>query len=517
MRDDFGRYERHLPPRPPRPAASPSWAEVDELEVAAREGLKSMVAPPSVRTWDRPLSPVRRWHLQLRHGALLPRGPWAGQASRWVTAGHRRVMLLLAALALALLAAGGALVGAQRGVPGPGVAQAPRQRSAPASGRGVTGSTDAPPPPGQAGAEPPAPPGQPDQTAPSADPATSQQPGAPGGPPGAPLSQTAAAAAGGTPPPGPPGAGAGPVQAGPVSASPGVVMWGMNDSQTENREAALGRRFALVHVYHYWNDTIPSARDRQLVAEGHGLIVSLAAHAYSSAAGHMGTPVSWKAIASGQYDGWVLAQMTGLNALPEASYLSFDPEPDLLGANSCSKPGNHPVCGPEFVAAWNHLHALAQGHGLTQLRWLFTLEGTGSFGGTPPRGPMYYPGAANVDVLGFDVYNTNTCTGATSPWTKLGDLLAPGMAWAGANAPSKNVMVPEFASSEGAAGAKAQWINDGAAWARTQPRLRALVWHDTGGNRPAYGGCNFAIDTSASSFNAYRGVGLNPYFEAAAY
>ena len=86
-----------------------------------------------------------------------------------------------------------------------------------------------------------------------------------------------------------------------------------------------------------------------------------------------------------------------LNGIKTTPYLVFDGEPEIiLETRACSQPGDNAVCGPEFVAAWRHLHDLAQRHGLTRLQWVWNL--TGKIYLTQASDVAdYFPGTAVVD------------------------------------------------------------------------------------------------------------------------
>src|SRR5205085_4414037 len=76
----------------------------------------------------------------------------------------------------------------------------------------------------------------------------------------------------------------------------------------------------------------------------------------------------------------------------------------------------------------------------------------------------YYPGDAYVDYVCLDGYNWASANG--SPWQSFDQIYAPSYAEITALS-SKPLMVGEYASTEGAAGQKVQWIADAQALIKT--------------------------------------------------
>ena len=132
---------------------------------------------------------------------------------------------------------------------------------------------------------------------------------------------------------------------------------------------------------------------------------------------------------------------------------------------------------------------------------MFTLRGR------TQRVASFYPGDAYVDWIGADGYNWYGCMGST--WTTFRDRFTPWYGWA--KLKGKPMMIPEFGTPEDPANPsrKPQWITSAReSLKRYFPRVHAIWYFDTPGTK----GCNWRLDTSPGSLDAWRRVGQDPYF-----
>jgi hypothetical protein len=292
----------------------------------------------------------------------------------------------------------------------------------------------------------------------------------------------------------------------PPPPSGGSVMWGMDDTSTfDATEANLGRDFALVRQYRQLDDAYATARQKALAESGHSLLISIRAETNAG-------PVKYSKVTSGYYDASLIAGLAKLNALPTVSYMIFHHEPDSnISKDSCASSWADNVCGPEFVAAWKHVYNLSKAHGYTNLRWAWTVTSYGFSPQTSIRNKYYWPGTAYTDWLGVDVYNGG-CSG--NWYGTFEEMLAKSIEWTKVNAPNKSILLPEWGATEGASATdKPDFFNDVPA-VLTKPGYNMIKGMTYWNNKPP--DCDFRINTSTASYNAFKSLGLRTVMGAQA-
>jgi hypothetical protein len=285
------------------------------------------------------------------------------------------------------------------------------------------------------------------------------------------------------------------------------VLWGMSDSWADNgvyfdaTEQALGRRMALVRKYYRIDQDFVDARVQQLAATGHSPVVSVRSMTTA------GVPVSYADVTAGLYDAYLTDGLGRLNALGVPAYFIFQHEADGTTAKSSCSTTDDATCGQQFIAAWRHVRGLAIAAGDTNVHFVWTVTAYGFSTATKARNNYYWPGAADVDWVGVDVY-TGACSGGYSTFAQM---LAPSIAWIQANAAGVPVMIPEWGTTEGLTpDAKANFFA-GVPAALAQPgydQIQGLVYW----NQASSSSCNFKVDSSPQSFNAFAALGMSPSF-----
>ena len=285
----------------------------------------------------------------------------------------------------------------------------------------------------------------------------------------------------------------------------GPVLWGMDDNADfDSTEAAVGRKFAVVREYLRMDQSFVSSREQALVDSGHSLVISVKARTSSA-------PIPFSDIVSGKWDSQLLSGLTKINMLITPTYFIFEHEADSTAAKASCTSSSDSVCGPEFVAAWRHVYNLAQAHGLDRVIFSWTVTSYGFNPQSGVRNNYYWPGTAYTNWIGVDAYNGG-CDGRW--WGSFADTLRYSVNWVQAHAPSMPIMVPELGATEGSTTtAKADFFN-GMPAALSQPgytNIRAILyWND---KQPT---CDFRVNSSTQSFNAYRSVSQQPMMDARA-
>jgi hypothetical protein len=286
----------------------------------------------------------------------------------------------------------------------------------------------------------------------------------------------------------------------PSTPSGGSVMWGMDDSSSfSSTQSGLGRQFALVREYRRLDQSFTNAHMTSLTNAGQSLVLSVRSQWGS---GYL----KYATITSGKYDSTFLKGFAALNALKTKTFFIFQHEPDSTSAKaSCSSSTSDSVCGPQFVAAWKHVYNLAKSHGYTRLIFAWTITSYGFNPQTHVRNNYYWPGTAYTDWIGVDAYNG----GCNQSWYgSFYDMMNYSVTWIQQHAPTKNIILPEYGATEGStAGAKANWFNaiPSALTKKGYTTIKGLVyWNESPGSK-----CSFKINTSSSSYNAYKSLGLS--------
>src|SRR4029450_9746217 len=89
-------------------------------------------------------------------------------------------------------------------------------------------------------------------------------------------------------------------------------------------------KFDIVHVYHQWSQSFPTAEERALAAEGRLLLINWK------------SPGSWPAVANGSQDAQITATATRLKAFGKKVFLAFHHEPENEGGGARAPAARHP-------------------------------------------------------------------------------------------------------------------------------------------------------------------------------
>ena len=289
------------------------------------------------------------------------------------------------------------------------------------------------------------------------------------------------------------------------TTDPDAILWGMNDDDDfDSMESRLGRKLVVVREYRRLDQSFVNTRMRTLVDGGRSVVVSVRSKTLDGY-------VRYSDVTAGKHDAKFLKGFAELNKLATPTYFIYQHEADSTEAKaSCSKPTDA-VCGPEFVAAWKHVHDLARSHNFNKLLFTWTITNYGFNPQTGVRNNLYWPGASYTDWIGVDAYNG----GCADTWYgTFEETLASTVEWVQEHAPSKPIMLPELGATEGSSpDAKAKFFAEIES-ALVKPAYRnikaILYWNQ------AESGCDFKVTSSTASFDAYRALGHRPVTSAKA-
>jgi hypothetical protein len=208
-----------------------------------------------------------------------------------------------------------------------------------------------------------------------------------------------------------------------VLPSPGTIYFGAFSNPTQvtpppiasltQFEAQIGRTVALTIHYYGFYDTFPGPYEANDLANGRIPIDSWDCQ-YPNAA-----------IAAGNQDALITKRAQALKAYGHPVFLRYMWEMNLPATTSsrqsCYDPNtdapNGVFSAAEFVAAWVHMRTIFLQQGVTNVVWLWNPSG-----GSDPG--SYYPGASQVDWVGFDKYD-DTSTSFAETYAQPYAWLAP--------------------------------------------------------------------------------------------
>ena len=217
------------------------------------------------------------------------------------------------------------------------------------------------------------------------------------------------------------------------------------------------------------------------------------------------------AIVAGQADARLVAVAQGIRSV--GSLVMLEPGWEMNGNWSYAWQGvlngNDAGAPAKYVAAWRHVVDVFRAQGATNVRWVFNpnvgnaLTHTASGASNWNWYANYYPGDAYVDYVGAHGFNGPSVWGGS--WQSFetmtngagADYMLSDLA---SRYPTKPIIIGEFATQEGSAGQKAQWITDAYQRMRANPRVVGAVWFNA--NKEA----DWRVDSSAASLQAFQQV-----------
>lgn len=221
----------------------------------------------------------------------------------------------------------------------------------------------------------------------------------------------------------------------------------------KERERRLGKRFAIVRLYHQWR--LPNRRVGQMVEEGRLVLSS-----------HKPPRSGWRAVASGREDAMIRRLARQYKSYRREIVFVFHHEPHD-NARDIKRRGDAGT-SREFLAAWRRIHRIfvdEDAHVSAGGNVLFGYSASGSqaLGGRDGSADKMYPGDAYVDVFAHDRYNWADCRG--DEWEEFSENWAPLVRLAAEH--GKPLVPAEFGSGPG--GDRDQWFRNAAAWLKNDP------------------------------------------------
>jgi hypothetical protein len=268
---------------------------------------------------------------------------------------------------------------------------------------------------------------------------------------------------------------------------------GVNGGMLEinQREAFLGRTYDVINRFYAFNVAVPTGLETWDVSMGRIPMIT------------WGAPSDTIELRTGVHDAWLRQQADRFAAFGTPIFLRFFHEMEGDYRRSY-------VHSPaDFIAAWRHVHDLFASRGATNVVWIWSPTAW-KFQTRSPWPPDYYPGDAYVDWIAADGYNWYPQPGTN--WRSWNQIFQPFYDWA--STMTKPIMIAENGVMEDPAvpGRKAAWITSSRQLLQsTYPLIQAIMYFDTQVTKSGFT-FTWPVDTTQSSYDAYRAMALDPYF-----
>ena len=253
--------------------------------------------------------------------------------------------------------------------------------------------------------------------------------------------------------------------------------------QLRRRERYFGRKVDIFHWYYSFGKTFPTWRERWNLRRNRRPMISWG-----------GTDV--RTINSGAHDALIRARANGVRRLRKRVFVRFlwEMEGYHLHQSIAPRP---------FKRAWRRVVRTFDERGARNAVWVWCPTAWGFAAGKAQR---FYPGDRWVDWVCADGYNwAGVRSGERSH--DVNDIFKAAHRFSRRH--GKPMMVGEWGAVERAPGAKARWFRRARhQFKRDLRHIAALVYFDTKRT-----GTNWRVDSSSSSYAAYRELVRDPYYD----
>lgn len=271
------------------------------------------------------------------------------------------------------------------------------------------------------------------------------------------------------------------------------ISTGLTNAERQPRfdllEQEAGRQFDIGHVFHAWNDAIPTQDDLRHIEDGRILMISW-----------NGTDTI--EIQDGVHDDWIRTQASSVRDLGQPVMLRWFWEMDA--------PRRQPLVhsGDDYIAAWIHIREIFAEVGATNAEFVWCPNEFLFWDGGDPE--PWYPGDDHVDWLCADGYNWQSSVDHPD-WISFTEIFEDFHAWAEPR--GLPIVIAETGSNEAVDDpqGKADWLRSlPTLLAEDLPGIDAVVYFDK--DFQFQGHPDWRLDTSTESFEAWNDIANDPYF-----
>lgn len=248
-------------------------------------------------------------------------------------------------------------------------------------------------------------------------------------------------------------------------------------------ETDTGKRLGIDHHFYPWAGEFPGWKEPWDIQSGRIPMVT------------WGGVESWK-INNGSQDAIIAARADSTKSLGGKFFLRWFPDMELDAKSGTPS---------AFIAAWRRIYNTFKARGNTTAVFVWCPS---AWGFNTGEAQTYYPGDAYVNWVCADGYNWHPGR-ANSNWASFASIFSDFHTWA--KTKTKPAMIGETGVQESWSGRKATWVNEARQALKTTLNwVQALVY--THGHT-SY---DFRMDTTASSYTAFKNLIADPYFAGGA-
>lgn len=282
---------------------------------------------------------------------------------------------------------------------------------------------------------------------------------------------------------------------------------------TAYAQEASNKRPALLSWYQAWypeSQYSPNFNAAEAnSAFAHGVVPLITWEPWKPGAGVAQSAYQLADINAGTYDGYIRAWAKAIKAV--GGPVMMRPMHEMNGSwyPWCgSVNGNSPA---QFVKAWRRMHGIFKSEGVTNVTWVWSINGLSSPDTYEYRYAAFYPGDAYVDWTSISGYNWGTSRPKTK-WQSFETIYAKPYAYL--RSVGKPIVITEMGSVPNG-GNKAAWIKHTYAAIRSNyPLVKGVVYFDKLEHRND-ATCDWRIAGDPRSARAYRRAVADPFYVAA--
>ena len=275
-------------------------------------------------------------------------------------------------------------------------------------------------------------------------------------------------------------------------------------------EAQTGRKLEVVRVFETWSSVFPDSFHRWIRDGGRTPILSV------KPVRSNGTRVTWSAIANAapgsQVDNEIRSWARRIRDFGGPIHVTLHHEPESSGTSYGTQ--------ADFIAAWRHWVDVFREEGAVNARYMWIMTDYAFFVSSSDRRQAikWFPGDNWIDGMAIDAYNWSTCRpNIYNPWRTLEYIIEPFRKF-GLQHPTKQLWLTEWGSWEDPAvsGRKGQWFDQARAlFARSShQQFAGISYFNSPHPSSSFPDCDWWIDTSTSSLNAFIAMGHDALYQA---
>ncbi len=265
-----------------------------------------------------------------------------------------------------------------------------------------------------------------------------------------------------------------------------------------------GKNMDSVRLYDRWDHGFPSADHLRFRSRGMRMVLGIETRRVS------GAPVSWRSIANASSGSSLYNEMVSkarkLRDFGAPITVVFNHEPEETNNFGLNESAS------DFKAAFNRFGAILEQQGADNVKLAWVLSSWSFYATDSHRASNWYPGDRYVDVIGSDGYNWSNCRRSSDTWRSFSTVFGAFRDFGRAH-PNKPLLIAEVGSVEDRnnPNRKGDWIRNMADVLQSPGwgQITTVLWFNS---IDGTYGCDWRIQTSSRSVNAWKSVLQRSYF-----